>query len=101
MNRERRLCVAVLLCLVAPTAAVAAGDESRWVGTWSAARQEVNTWIRGSGRFDGVIDLDVTTRDRQNPARLSVAVDGGDHLHPGPEGYKIMAASVDLPLFRN
>jgi lysophospholipase L1-like esterase len=72
-----------------------------WSPGLEAARQEVNTWIRGSGRFDGVIDLDVTTRDRQNPARLSVAVDGGDHLHPGPEGYKIMAASVDLPLFRN
>jgi lysophospholipase L1-like esterase len=64
-----------------------------------AARQEVNAWIRESGRFDAVIDLDAATRDPRKPARLSVAVDGGDHLHPGPEGYKIMAASVDLTLF--
>jgi lysophospholipase L1-like esterase len=64
-----------------------------------AARQEVNAWIRDSGRFDAVIDFDAATRDSDKPARLSVAVDGGDHLHPGPEGYKIMANSVDLTLF--
>jgi lysophospholipase L1-like esterase len=66
-----------------------------------AARQEVNAWIRESGRFDAVIDLDAATRDPRRPMRLSAAVDGGDHLHPGPEGYKIMAASVDLTRFGN
>ncbi len=64
-----------------------------------AARQEVNAWIRESGRFDAVIDFDAATRDPKKPARLSAAVDGGDHLHPGPEGYRIMAAAVELTLF--
>jgi lysophospholipase L1-like esterase len=64
-----------------------------------AARQVVNAWIRGSGRFDAVIDFDAATRDPQKPTSLSAAVDGGDHLHPGPEGYKIMAMYVDLKLF--
>jgi lysophospholipase L1-like esterase len=64
-----------------------------------AARQEVNTWIRESGRFDAVIDFDAATRDPRRPARLSDAADGGDHLHPGPEGYRIMAGAVDLGLF--
>ena len=64
-----------------------------------AARQEVNAWIRESGRFDAVIDFDAATRDPKKPTRLSVEVDGGDHLHPGTEGYKIMAASVDLRRF--
>jgi lysophospholipase L1-like esterase len=64
-----------------------------------AARQEVNTWIRGSGRFDAVIDFDAATRDPKKPSRLSAVADGGDHLHPGPEGYKIMAGAVDLQLF--
>jgi lysophospholipase L1-like esterase len=64
-----------------------------------AARQEINAWIRKSGRFDAVIDLDAATRDPRSPSRLSTATDGGDHLHPGPEGYKIMAAAVDLKLF--
>jgi lysophospholipase L1-like esterase len=64
-----------------------------------AARQEVNAWIRESGQFDAVIDLDAATRDPRRPSSLSIAVDGGDHLHPGPEGYKIIAGSVDLNLF--
>jgi lysophospholipase L1-like esterase len=64
-----------------------------------AARQEVNAWIRDSRRFDAVIDFDAATRDPHKPAHLFMAVDGGDHLHPGPEGYKIMANSIDLTLF--
>jgi lysophospholipase L1-like esterase len=64
-----------------------------------AARQEVNAWVRGSGRFDAVIDFDAATRDPQKPSRLSAATDGGDHLHPGPDGYEIMAGAVDLKLF--
>ncbi len=64
-----------------------------------AARQEVNAWIRNSGRFDAVIDFDAATRDPQKPPNLSAAVDGGDHLHPGPEGYRIMAGSIDQRLF--
>ena len=64
-----------------------------------AARQEVNAWIRGSGRFDAVIDFDAATRDPQQPSRLSAAADGGDHLHPGPEGYQTMAGVVNLKLF--
>ena len=64
-----------------------------------AARQEVNAWIRGSGRFDAVVDFDAATRDPRNPSHLSAEADGGDHLHPGPEGYRIMAAAIDLELF--
>jgi lysophospholipase L1-like esterase len=64
-----------------------------------AARGEVNAWVRESGRFDAVIDFDAATRDSRRPSRLSAETDGGDHLHPGPEGYKIMAAAVALKLF--
>jgi lysophospholipase L1-like esterase len=66
-----------------------------------AARTEVNAWVRTSGCFDAVIDFDAAIRDTRRPSRLSAATDGGDHLHPGPEGYKIMAAAVDLKLFGN
>jgi lysophospholipase L1-like esterase len=63
------------------------------------ACQTVNQWIRASGQFDAVIDFDVAARDPQNPSQLSAQVDGGDHLHPGETGYKIMADSVNLKLF--
>jgi lysophospholipase L1-like esterase len=64
-----------------------------------AVRQAVNAWIRGGGRFDGVIDFDAALRDAQQPARLAPAADGGDHLHPGPTGHRMMGQAVDLRLF--
>jgi lysophospholipase L1-like esterase len=64
------------------------------------ARRLVNEWIRGSGNFDAVIDFDAALRDPAQPARLASAADGGDHLHPNEAGYRMMAAAVDLALFR-
>ena len=64
-----------------------------------ADRQKVNQWIRTSGQFDAVIDLDVATRDPKQPSHLMEAVDSGDHLHPGDAGYKVMGDTVDLKLF--
>ncbi len=64
-------------------------------------RQTINNWIRRSKEFDAVIDFDAATRDPQLPSRLATAVDSGDHLHPGVEGYKIMANSIDPALFGN
>ncbi len=65
-----------------------------------ADRQAVNEWIRNSGAFDGVIDFDAITRDPDHPGKLSTAIDGGDHLHPSSEGYRLMAEAIDLSLFR-
>ncbi len=64
-----------------------------------ADRQAVNAWIRERGRFDAVIDFDAVTRDAGQPARLSAAVDGGDHLHLSAAGYRRMGESIDLALF--
>ena len=62
-------------------------------------REAVNTWIRTSGAFDGVIDFDKATRDPDHPLRYQPAYDSGDHLHPKDAGYAAMANSIDLSLF--
>jgi lysophospholipase L1-like esterase len=64
-----------------------------------ADRQTINNWIRTSGKFGGVIDLDAATRDVQKPSHLSASADSGDHLHPADGGYKIMGDAIDLKLF--
>lgn len=64
-----------------------------------AARQKVNKWIRESGRFDAVIDLEKAVADPENPTRLLPAYDTGDHLHLSPAGYQAMADAIDLSLF--
>lgn len=63
------------------------------------ARTAVNEWIRTSGRFDAVIDLDAALRDPENPTQLLPAADTGDHLHPNETGHRMMADAVDLALF--
>ena len=65
-----------------------------------AKREAVNTFIRSSGAFDGVIDFDRATRDPADPQMLRAAYDSGDHLHPNDAGYQAMANVVDLRLFR-
>ncbi len=65
-----------------------------------ADREAINRWILGPGHFDGVIDFDAAMRDPRQPERLRPDVDSGDHLHPSPAGYRVMAESVPLSLFR-
>jgi lysophospholipase L1-like esterase len=62
-------------------------------------RKEVNNWIRTSGVFDGVIDFERAVANPSDPERLLPAYDF-DHLHPNDTGYKAMADSIDLSLFK-
>lgn len=64
-----------------------------------ADRQAVNAWIRQPGHFDAVVDFDRVLRDPQHPERLLSADDCGDHLHPTPAGYRLMAQAIPLGLF--
>jgi lysophospholipase L1-like esterase len=66
-----------------------------------AAREQVNHWIRTSGRLDAVLDFDRAVRDPRNPDRLAVAFDTGDHLHLNPAGYAALADAVRVRLFQD
>ncbi len=63
-------------------------------------RETVNKWIRTSGKFDAVIDLDAAVRDPADPNKLLPAYDTGDHLHLNVAGYQKMAEAIDLDLFK-
>jgi lysophospholipase L1-like esterase len=63
-------------------------------------RETVNKWIRTSGAFDGIIDFDAVVRDPDHPTRLLSKFASKDHLHPNDTGYKAMADSIDLNLFK-
>lgn len=64
-----------------------------------AMRRQVNDWIRGSGAFDAVIDLDASLRDPHHQARLLARLASRDHLHPNDAGYATAAGDVPLDLF--
>ena len=65
-----------------------------------AARRVVNDWIRLSGAFDAVLDFDAVWRDPGRPSRIRPDFHSGDHLHGSDAGYRALADSIDLSLFR-
>ncbi len=69
-----------------------------YTASGESARESVNQWIRTSGAFDAVIDLDSAMRSSGNPLALNPAYDSGDHLHPSNAGHQAMADAVDLNL---
>jgi lysophospholipase L1-like esterase len=73
--------------------------QSYYTPAREAARQQVNSWIRTGGAWDGVVDFDLALRDPAQPTRLNPAYDSGDHLHPNDAGYQVMAQAVPLSLF--
>jgi lysophospholipase L1-like esterase len=77
-----------------------AGPRASFTPALEAKRAAVNAFIRTSGEFDGVIDFDAATRDPANLLQFLPKYDSGDHLHPGDVGYRAMAESIDLTLFR-
>jgi lysophospholipase L1-like esterase len=65
-----------------------------------AIREALNEWIRTGGVFDAVADFEKATRDPANPKKLKAEYDPGDHLHLTDAGYKAMADSIDLAVFK-
>ncbi|MFF7050221.1 GDSL-type esterase/lipase family protein [Streptomyces griseorubiginosus] len=74
------------------------GGEARCTAAVDAERLAVNSWIRDTGVFDGVLDFDGVVRDPDRPERMRAGYDSGDHLHPGDAGLAALAKSVDLSL---
>lgn len=63
------------------------------------ARRTLNAFIREGGAFDGVIDFDAAVRDPADPESFLEGAARDDRLHPGDEGYRLMAEAIDLSLF--
>ncbi|WP_049562581.1 SGNH/GDSL hydrolase family protein [Nonomuraea sp. SBT364] len=65
-----------------------------WGAHAAAVSDTVNHWIRTSGAFDAVVDLDRAMAAPGDADTLDPAYDSGDHLHPGDTGYTAMARLV-------
>jgi len=64
-------------------------------------RKAVNDWIRTGKVFDGVIDFDAATIDKETGAFKAEfnKPKPGDSLHPNDAGMEAMAGAIDLKLF--
>jgi lysophospholipase L1-like esterase len=72
---------------------------SGWNSAKTAARNDVNRWIRARSAFDAVIDFDKIVQDPANADLMVPAFNCGDGIHPSPRGYYEMGRSVPLSLF--
>jgi lysophospholipase L1-like esterase len=61
-------------------------------------RLAVNSYLRTTSDFDGLIDFDVAMRDPTDPTKLRATWDSGDHIHPNDAGNEAMANVVPLDL---
>jgi lysophospholipase L1-like esterase len=87
------------VCVIGGTLTPFLGSEYYHPGQRSETdRKTFNTWIRTSGTFDGIIDFDKMMSDPALPGHLAADADSGDHLHPGPVGYRRMGDGVPLDL---
>ncbi|MCR5841020.1 MAG: SGNH/GDSL hydrolase family protein [Bacteroidales bacterium] len=69
-------------------------------GEHGKGREALNTWIRESGEFDGVIDFDRITAGPDDPTRINPAfLFENDWLHLNADGYRLMGTSIDRALF--
>jgi lysophospholipase L1-like esterase len=64
-------------------------------------REGLNNWIRTGKAYDAVIDFEAAVEDPSNPKQIRPSFNIRDHLHPNDDGYKAMAAAVDLALFKS
>lgn len=71
-----------------------------WTPEGEAKRQALNEWIRTSKAYDAVFDFDAAVRDPNHPTKTLAQYDPGDHLHLNAAGYKAVADTIDLTLFR-
>ncbi|MGW0802086.1 SGNH/GDSL hydrolase family protein [Nonomuraea sp. NPDC002799] len=69
-------------------------NSDHWGEHAAAVSDAVNQWIRSSGEYDTVVDLDRGLAAPGDPDVLDPAYDSGDHLHPNDAGYTAMARLI-------
>jgi lysophospholipase L1-like esterase len=89
------------LSIIGATLTPFKGVPGYWNETGEQIREQVNTWIRTSRAFDGVVDFAAATADPNDPLVFNRAFDSGDHLHPNDAGYQAMADAIDLRQLRH
>ena len=83
-----------------PWNALAIGDAVQYTPALDSTRLTVNTYLRTTSDFDGILDFDLVLRDPADPSKVRKDYDFGDHIHPNDAGLDAMAKSVPLELLR-
>jgi lysophospholipase L1-like esterase len=89
----------IFACTIMPWDAYAVpGGAVQYTPALDSIRLQVNSYLRTTSDFDGLIDFDLVMRDPTAPTKLRATWDSGDHIHPNDVGNEAMAAAVPLDL---
>ncbi|MDI1463956.1 GDSL-type esterase/lipase family protein [Catellatospora sp. KI3] len=89
----------IVVCTLSPwNAFESAPGVVAYTPTLDSVRLTVNSYIRTTTDFDGVIDFDAVLRNPADPSKLRPEWDSGDHIHPNDKGNEAMAAAIPLDL---
>ncbi len=88
----------IYVCTLTPWNAFAQGEQVMYTPELDSIRLSVNSYIRTSTDFDGVIDLDSVMRNPAEPTKLKPEYNSGDHIHPTDAGNQALADAVPLEM---
>jgi len=89
----------IFACTLTPWDAYATPDGTvQYTPALDSIRLTVNSYLRTTGDFDGIIDFDLVLRDPASPTKLRAGWDSGDHIHPNDAGNEAMAAAVSVDM---
>lgn len=88
----------VYVCTIMPWNGYMSGEQVKYTPSLDSVRLTVNSYIRTSTDFDGIIDLDAAMRNPADPTKLRPEFDSGDHIHPNDTGNEAMANAVPMEM---
>jgi lysophospholipase L1-like esterase len=88
----------IFACTLMPWNAFALGDAVQYTPALDSTRLTVNSYLRTTTDFDGILDFDLVLRDPADPSKLRQNYDFSDHIHPNDAGLEAMAKSIPLEM---
>lgn len=89
----------IYICTIMPwNAFSSAPNVINYTPELDSIRLAVNSYIRTTSDFDGMLDFDAAMRNPADPTKLKPSLDSGDHIHPNDAGNEAMANAVPLDL---
>jgi lysophospholipase L1-like esterase len=102
INRAHAAGLVIYGGTITPFGGDTTGSPVYYTAAHEMVREEVNTWIKSAGNFDGTIDFDAALTDGGSPPKIQASLAAwsqADGLHPGPAGYQAMGEVADPSLF--
>ena len=95
VTEAKKLNMRTYLCTLLPFKNWRTYDENR-----NEIKNRFNNWIRTQTITDGYFDFDMAVRDENDLAAFAPECNRGDNLHASVEGYRRMAESVNMDIFK-